>query len=93
MEDEDEVQQQQQDMVVAAEQQPAKRTSKAQKRREKKEAAKREAEAAPPDVFVDTSEEALASIMAMGFDEMAARQALRGGQTMERALESLLAQC
>ena len=69
----------------------AKRTSKAQKRREKKEAAEHEAElAAESDVFADTSEDAVASIMAMGFDEASARRALRGGQTVERALESLL---
>ena len=35
-------------------------------------------------------EEQVSQIMAMGFTDVQARRALRGGQTLERALESLL---
>jgi len=66
------------------------KSSKAQKRKQKKaaEEAAREAELASG--LEATSEDNVAQIMAMGFDEASARRALQGGQTLERALETLL---
>ena len=39
---------------------------------------------------LEASQDNVDTIMSMGFDEASARRALRGGQTVERALESLL---